>query len=264
MGAKAAYMELRGLTGAGAVVLQDGTLVSLDFASGEIVFRLASGGELRVHRDQLPPDARAQFIQLASRVAANPLRSLEAGTGLPPPSATAPVQIPRWGYPLRDSMFAFGGRVFPKNGESEEESPCAEDPSACRPPVMLERIEVTGFSINGSSSSDRFDMWWARNSEPRPVLSPTDLSTMFEQWYLERNRADWEQWRQRRCADVDSAVAAAGVATIGVAGGCATVWTVAGGVVCAASVIGLMLAMNEQADATADCLGPYPGPGGWP
>ena len=42
---KVAYLEFRGNTGIGALVLADGTLVALDFASGEIVFRSTSGQE---------------------------------------------------------------------------------------------------------------------------------------------------------------------------------------------------------------------------
>lgn len=132
------------------------------------------------------------------------------------------------------------------------------------PPVLLERIEVSGFSIDGSSSSNRFDDWWARMSDPRPVLSASDMRTLFDQWYLEQNRSEWEQWRQRQCASVHSYAAASAVATGALAASCTFVWTPVGAVGCAVSAVGLILAMSQQASATAACLGPYPGPGGWP
>lgn len=263
-GAKVSHLEVRGHSGFGALILEDGTLVSLDFASGEIAIRAADGADIRVHRDQLPYEARTQFIQLASLAANSPGFSFEAGTGHPPSRPDSPVFVPRWGYPLRQSMFSFGGRYFPKSGEEDEESPCTENPSWCRPPVLLERIEVSGFSIDGSSSSNRFDDWWARMSDPRPVLSASDMRTLFDQWYLEQNRSEWEQWRQRQCASVHSYAAASAVATGALAASCTFVWTPVGAVGCAVSAVGLILAMSQQASATAACLGPYPGPGGWP
>ncbi|MFN3965386.1 hypothetical protein [Silanimonas lenta] len=257
-------MELRGATGVGVLVLEDGTLISLDFATGEVVLRPASGADIRVHRDQLPAAAREQFIHLASRAADNPGFSFEAGTSAPPYASASPVVVPRWGYPLKESMFAFGGRYFPKSGEDEEESPCAENPASCRPPVLLERIQVTGFSIDGVSSSDRFDEWWARTSDPRPVLSPSDMRSLFDQWHLEQDRSQWEQWRQRQCASVHSHVAASATATAAFATTCVFLWTPAGAIGCAASAVALILAMSQQASVTAACAGSYPGPGGWP
>ena len=262
-GAKVAHMELRGTTGIGALVLDDGTLVSLDFASGEIVFRPPNVSEIRVHRDLLPPEARAQFIQLASRVVTNPNFSFEAGTGTPPANPTAPVEVPRWGYPLRESMFSFRDRIFLKDG-ADDESPCARDPGRCRPPRMLATIEVTGFSVSESSSSARFDMWWARNSDPRPVLSPNDISALFDQAIVDYDRTKWEGWRQRRCADAATYAQQAGAATVFLAPSCALIKTGVGALVCGASAVALIHAMSGQADATSACLGPYPGPGGWP
>lgn len=113
-GAKVSHLEVRGHSGFGALILEDGTLVSLDFASGEIAIRAADGADIRVHRDQLPYEARTQFIQLASLAANSPGFSFEAGTGHPPSRPDSPVFVPRWGYPLRQSMFSFGGAVFPE------------------------------------------------------------------------------------------------------------------------------------------------------
>lgn len=194
--AKLAYAELRGTTGLSAIVLENGTKIALDFASGEIVITLIDGQRFRVHRDQLPEAARAQFITLAQRVSFSPDFSFEAGIGAPPPSVTSPPQVPFWGYPLRSSLFGLGGPIAMKS--AEDGSPCMNNGRPC---PVLDTVEVRPQPEIGSGGGggDAIDLMWFRSHE-RPTNSTA--FAQFEALLLEYDRVKWERWRQGRCQDV--------------------------------------------------------------
>ena len=250
---KVAYLEFRGNTGIGALVLADGTLVALDFASGEIVFRSTSGQEKRIHRDSLPPEAREQFIELARRSATNPGRSFELGSR-PSPTSTG-FSVPFWGYPLRESMFRFSNPVHLKRGGEEDESPCSE-PGSCRPPVMFERMQVT--TISPVPESGRLIVRWTFQVQEQPVQNT------LPQWFLDMDRKSWERWRSGRCDDTATLyiMVGASLATAGIT--CPAGWTGPPAIACAVSVVALALATSEYVEAVADCSSAYPGPTMWP
>lgn len=267
---KLAYGEFRGATGIGAQVLADGTLVAMDFASGEIVFRTTSGHEHRIHRDQLPPEARSQFIELARRSAADPGFSFEVGTG-PAPGSGGPV-IPFWGYPLQSSMFRFSNYHLHQKSGDDDDSPC-ETPSGCDPPVELERVHVVGVRDPGGSSGHA--IWLATLERPFGGVR-NDVP----QWYLDLDRQGWENWRTGRCEAINSykthfevanatlvvACASLAPALVSLAlappvGAMPTVYAV---LACTIAVVATKYTAAELADGVSDCRSDYPGPSNWP
>lgn len=254
---KVAYVEFRGASGIGAAVLADGTLVSFDFASGEIVFRFPGGHEHRIHRDSLSPEARSQFIELARRSATNPEFSFEAGTG-PVPGSGGPF-VPLWGYPLHDSMFRFSNYHLHQK-RSRRESPCV-DPGHCRPPLMFQTIYVTA-APPAPAPSGLFDHFlWIRTLQP----SLGGVQDNIPQWYLDLNRESWERWRNGRCeastTNYIGALAAAPVAAKACAG---VAIPAAGLVMCASALVTFVLYYKSHLQARVDCTSSYPGVGRWP
>jgi len=259
--AKLAYAELRGTTGLSAIVLENGTKIALDFASGEIVITLIDGQRFRVHRDQLPEAARAQFITLAQRVSFSPDFSFEAGIGAPPPSVTSPPQVPFWGYPLRSSLFGLGGPIAMKS--AGDGSPCMNFGRPC--PVM-DTVEVRPqpeIGSGGGGGGGAIDLMWFRSHE-RPTNSTA--FAQFEALLLEYDRVKWERWRQGRCQDAKLNAANVVLAASSIALTCAfpAVATKPGAVGCAASSLGYIIASHLYVEAVVDCQSSYPGPLGWP
>lgn len=259
--AKLAYAELRGTTGLSAIVLENGTKIALDFASGEIVITLIDGQRFRVHRDQLPEAARAQFITLAQRVSFSPDFSFEAGIGAPPPSVTSPPQVPFWGYPLRSSLFGLGGPIAMKS--AEDGSPCMNHGRPC---PVLDTVEVRPqpeIGSGGGGGGDAIDLMWFRSTE-RPTNSTA--FAQFDTLLLEYDRVKWERWRQGRCQDAITNTVHLALALYGLGYSCSfpLAATKPGAVGCAVASLLYLVASHAFIGANRDCGSSYPGPLGWP
>ena len=259
--AKLAYAELRGTTGLSAIVLENGTKIALDFASGEIVITLIDGQRFRVHRDQLPEAARAQFITLAQRVSFSPDFSFEAGIGAPPASVTSPPRVPFWGYPLRSSLFGLGGPIAMKSGG--DGSPCMNNNRPC---PVLDTVEVRPqpeIGSGGGGGGGAIDLMWFRSTE-RPTNSSAFVQ--FDALLLEYDRMKWERWRQGRCQDAIRGTGYLATTAVALAHSCGQAYTATkpGLLICAAASIGYLLATDNYLNSSQDCRSSYPGPLGWP
>lgn len=255
------YAEIRGTSGAGALVLQDGTQVAFDFAAGNTTITRPGAATLVVHVSQLIAEEQANFWRLAGAIANDPNFSLESGHGNAPSPGNPPVLAGRRPYPLRWDDFRFPGSRLKSSDDKDDESPCRES-SRCRPPQTLPTIIVTTTLPSGGSGAFVGGGGWIRLvNPPTPVSTCPGDPTMCD-WI---DRENWRRWRQDRCDAVPGALVALTTAGIAVATTCFTpvVATGLGTAACAGSAVGYAWALYESGRATKDCTSSYGGPGTW-
>lgn len=256
------YAEIRGIPGAGALVLQDGTRIAFDFAAGNTTVSRDGAATQVVHVSQLTAEEQANFWRLAGAIANDPGFSFEAGHGTAPLPGTPPVIAGSRPYPLRWDDFRFPGARLKSSDDKDDDSPC-RDPSRCRPPQTLPTIVVTAPIGSGSFIGAG---GWIRVTNP-PVITPIPVpgcpgDPAMCEWIDKEN---WRRWRQDRCDAVPGHLAAFTTAGIAVATTCFTplVASGLGTAACVGSALGYAWALYESASATKDCTSSYGGPGTW-